>query len=765
MAIGSWLMTQIRTHMLFDLPAGLGLLYFLNSCAMSMPMTAYMGFLNEELKLPQETLSLYFAVTFMPWNLKPLYGMLADKLPVCGYRYRPWLALSSACSAACYVFTGAAVTTIGGVFLASVLRAISNACAELMLGAVLVSTAAVKGGGANPTTLQAAASGCRFAGTLACTLVGLYLYPCGEDPRRLSDRAVIALTGCFPAAAAVCCFALPERHDPSLRVPCCRGSSAGGGSGHGTPGGATAALLHSPGARVALGFLLVMPLQAAVLWAQACSDTSCVLVPPSVWEHTLYALLATAVALPALALVAFRLATRVASEPMRQPLRDASSADSSSGSGSGSSGTGTMTSSSSSSSGGGGDGGGGCSVAIDTNKAVDAADRAVPIHTDDATEAGVVMKWAGDGTGNADADADGAAAMAEMAEASDRTSGASQTHPAASSTHTTTSSSATATATTTSAAAAAASAAAAVSAPSMPPLVAVAVLLALSVTPSAAIQSGSFRYGLFSSTGRLCQTQYLALIGYAANVISCMLFGRAFGRMRERAKASGRGTATRLVVVVGGLLGALGSLVELPLPLMCAHPPSPPPPPFPPAPAGPALVAPPAPPPCDMDAAFGVAAASASVAGIFSEIGFLPRLVIATEVAASLADRGLTDAGGGVGGGAGGGGGGGAFGGIGAAQCYAVMLMVVDMGDAISLQLTAPIVGSLGISYSDFSALPQLQLISVASSVAVLLVLALLWFAPCAAQRGAAAAAAGGGGAQHGGGRLAGGRRGDARRR
>ena len=253
-----------------------------------------------------------------------------------------------------------------------------------------------------------------------------------------------------------------------------------------------------------------------------------------------------------------------------------------------------------------------------------------------------------------------------------------------------------------------------------------------------------------------------------------MVFGRAFGRMRDRATdtkeaaASRRGTATRLLVVVGGLLGALGSLVELPLPLMCAHPPSPPPPPpppllFSPPSAGPALLAPPAPPPCDMDTAFGVAAAAASVGGLFSEIGFLPRLVIATEVAASLADRGLADAGGagggaggiggvGVGGGGGGGGGGGAFGGIGAAQCYAVMLMVVDMGDAISLQLGAPLVGALGISYSDFSALPQLQLICVASSVAVLLVLAVLWFAPCAAHGGAGAGVAGEAAATRGGG-------------
>ena len=67
---------------------------------------------------------------------------------------------------------------------------------------------------------------------------------------------------------------------------------------------------------------------------------------------------------------------------------------------------------------------------------------------------------------------------------------------------------------------------------------------------------------------------------------------------------------------------------------------------------------------------------------------------------------------------------------------YALMLMVLDLGGAISLQLTAPIVAALGISYgaprdfSGFAALPELVLVQVACNGLVLLVLALLWFAP-----------------------------------
>ncbi len=45
-----------------------------------------------------------------------------------------------------------------------------------MLGAVLVNEAREARGG-SATTLQAAANGCRFAGTLFSAAVGLLLYP------------------------------------------------------------------------------------------------------------------------------------------------------------------------------------------------------------------------------------------------------------------------------------------------------------------------------------------------------------------------------------------------------------------------------------------------------------------------------------------------------------------------------------------------------------------------------------------------------------
>ena len=255
---------SFRRLLLFDLPPSLALFYFLNSCVQSFALTANQGWLLEELAMPQPTVNLYYAVTFMPWSLKPLYALLADRFPLCGYHFRPWLAISSAGSACCYILAGTYVETIGGAFLVTLVRSICNACAEFMLGAVLVNEAREARGG-SATTLQAAANSCRYAGTFFSAAVGLLLYPCGTVHRRLPDRLIIALTAGFPAAVALLVPWLPELRDT-------RGRRGGDGDGDGGSDGSGGG---GGGGRAAVALLVLLPLQAAVLWAEVCTNSTC----------------------------------------------------------------------------------------------------------------------------------------------------------------------------------------------------------------------------------------------------------------------------------------------------------------------------------------------------------------------------------------------------------------------------------------------------------------------------------------------------------
>ena len=644
---------------LFDLPAALALLYFLNSCAQSFPLTATTGFLNEEINMPQQTQSLYYAVTFMPWSLKPLYALIAQLLPIGGYHYKPWLAISSAGSAACYLMMGCTVTTAGGAFGVTLLRAICNAFAELMLDAQLVNHARRDGNG-SAATLQAAATSMRYAGTLACALVGLYLYPCGLMQKRLADRTVIALTAVFPGIVSLMSVVLLDEPRDEIAISrgsggCGGGGGGGGGAACGGGGGAACASAPSSSAsrsalsssaskgqhtRLALVFCLALPLQAAVLWAQACSPSFCALVPVETWLQVLYGLITTSLVLPVLAWLLHLFYAR----PLRAPVHPGQCHVTPSG-------FVTPVSSMGSPSGLG-------EGLLDSNSAASHA--------------------------TSHAESSSHATSSHAAAAVEAISAVVSGHRAVVSGHI-----ASDDATTT-------------LRPSMAPGAAVLLLLALTVTPSASIQVGNFQYALFSGAGLLCETQYLALIGYTSTIGASLALGRAF-----------RKKPLRLVVLVAGLLSTLGGLSDLPLPLLCAHSPAPlmrypPPMLLPVAPPSPPLTPPP-PPPCNMDVAFATAAASAAFGGLISQLGFLPKLVVATEVAAALADAGSAGSGG-------------------AAQYYAVMITIIDVGDAISLQLTAPLVEAFGITYTNFSGLPPLMLLTAGCSVLVLLGLALAWF-------------------------------------
>ena len=99
------------------LPRALLLLYFLGAWYESFSLLAFTSWMNEAVRMSQWQQNQYYAWTFMPWSLKPLYGLLADRVPIMGYHFRPWLAISSIGSACFYVFMAFCVDTIGGAFL------------------------------------------------------------------------------------------------------------------------------------------------------------------------------------------------------------------------------------------------------------------------------------------------------------------------------------------------------------------------------------------------------------------------------------------------------------------------------------------------------------------------------------------------------------------------------------------------------------------------------------------------------------------------
>ena len=66
---------NIQSHNM-NLPQGLKVLFGLNGATLSLPMMASMSLLNNRIAIPPAYLSVYGAVSFLPYSLKPIYGAI-----------------------------------------------------------------------------------------------------------------------------------------------------------------------------------------------------------------------------------------------------------------------------------------------------------------------------------------------------------------------------------------------------------------------------------------------------------------------------------------------------------------------------------------------------------------------------------------------------------------------------------------------------------------------------------------------------------------
>ena len=46
---------------------------------------------KDDLKIEPATVSKINSIVYIPWILKPIYGLITDSFPICGYRRKPYL--------------------------------------------------------------------------------------------------------------------------------------------------------------------------------------------------------------------------------------------------------------------------------------------------------------------------------------------------------------------------------------------------------------------------------------------------------------------------------------------------------------------------------------------------------------------------------------------------------------------------------------------------------------------------------------------------
>ena len=187
------------------LPVGVMSLYFIHSFFLSFPMTAYGDWLFNEIHMPPATTNLYYAMSFFPWNMKPLYGLISDNFPIFGYQRKYYILLCEVGAAISLFLTGAYISSIPGAFVARITDSSCEAFAQIMLGIFLVDVAS--GDREKSGNVQAWANTAKNAAAIVALIVGIPVY----KSKDFDSRRVIRWTSLIPVSGIlICLFLLKE---------------------------------------------------------------------------------------------------------------------------------------------------------------------------------------------------------------------------------------------------------------------------------------------------------------------------------------------------------------------------------------------------------------------------------------------------------------------------------------------------------------------------------------------------------------------------
>lgn len=195
-------MSSGMTGLLSGVPIGLLALYFLHAFFLTFPMTAYGEWLFQVIRMPPATTSIYYSVSFFPWNLKPLYGLISDNFPIAGYHRKSYIIVCEVGAALSLFYTGAFVDSITGAFVVKILDSVFEAFAQIMLGIFLVDLAAEDATSVTSGKVQSLANGTKNAASIGALLLGIPVY----KNKAVKPTTVICWTSAMPLVAAVVCM-------------------------------------------------------------------------------------------------------------------------------------------------------------------------------------------------------------------------------------------------------------------------------------------------------------------------------------------------------------------------------------------------------------------------------------------------------------------------------------------------------------------------------------------------------------------------------
>ena len=186
-------------------------LYFLSSCIQAFPMVSVAQVLNVEFQATASDVSFYYAIIFIPWNFRAIYGLISDSFPIFGYRRKIYIVPSYIIVASCYAVYGQVVSTLSQAFIVGVILNIFFSFSEAVLDAVSVEQIRLRNFGESEESrlrascdIQSANMTFRTLGSLVSFLVA------GGLSTHFSSRTIITATSIFPLISTLIYSVVPE---------------------------------------------------------------------------------------------------------------------------------------------------------------------------------------------------------------------------------------------------------------------------------------------------------------------------------------------------------------------------------------------------------------------------------------------------------------------------------------------------------------------------------------------------------------------------
>ena len=113
-----------------------GLAYFAHGIACGLAKQPFVYYFKS-LGMSADVVAAWLSLTAIPWMIKPLYGLLIDLVPLCGYRRKSYLLLMAGCAAGGYAAL-AQVMSVDFIVLALFISTLGIAAVDVVVDALMV---------------------------------------------------------------------------------------------------------------------------------------------------------------------------------------------------------------------------------------------------------------------------------------------------------------------------------------------------------------------------------------------------------------------------------------------------------------------------------------------------------------------------------------------------------------------------------------------------------------------------------------------------